>query len=81
MSDLLTFKTNNNKSKLFQQFNQMKTSSKDTDYYKIKITTEHNELILDINRDLYKSFSDSDSSFKVSSSAGKTETAVTDKLQ
>ena len=26
MSDLLTFKTNNNKSKLLQQFNQMKTS-------------------------------------------------------
>lgn len=79
MYSLLPKPVINQKSKLVEQFNQMKTSSNDPEYTKIKITTNETELILDITKDLYESFPAP--SLEVSSSAGKTETAAADELQ
>lgn len=79
MYSLLPKPVTNQKSKLVEQFNQMKTSSNDPEYTKIKITTNETELILDLTKDLYESFPAP--SLEVSSSAGKTETAAADELQ
>lgn len=79
MYSLLPKPVTNQKSKLMEQFNQMKTSSNDPDFNKIKITTNETELILDITKDLYESFPAP--SLEVSSPAGKTETAAADELQ
>lgn len=78
MYSLLPKPVTNQKSKLVEQFNQMKTSSNDPEYTKIKITTNETELILDITKDLYESFPAP--SLKVSSPVGKTETAAADEL-
>jgi hypothetical protein len=79
MSELLTFKTINDKSKLLQQFNLMKTSSKDPDFHKIKITTQHNDIVLDITQDLHKSFPYP--SLEVSSPAGKAKLPTANQLE
>lgn len=77
MYSLLPKPVTNQKSKLVEQFNQMKTSSNDPEYTKIKITTNETELIIDLTQDLNKF----GSSLEISSTAGKTETAAADELQ